>query len=228
MRINKYIADTGACSRREADKLLEEGRVTLNGRRPELGSSVHEGDIVCIDGVKLGSKRPPIYLLLNKPEGITCTTDHRDPDNIIDFLDYPERVFPVGRLDKDSQGIILLTNDGSIVNRILRAENHHEKEYVVTVDQKVTKEFLTAMSAGVAILDTVTKPCKTVFINERTFRIVLTQGLNRQIRRMCEVFGYTVTSLQRVRIMNITIGNLKPGFWRMLTPKEIQQLQSLL
>jgi len=228
VRINKFIAESGACSRREADKLIERGRVTINGQPAVMGSTAETGDKVCIDGRRIAKKKPPIYILLNKPEGITSTTDRKEPTNIIDYLGYPERLFTVGRLDKDSQGIILLTNDGDIVNLILRAENHHEKEYIVTVHRKITNEFLQGMSSGVSILDTMTMPCKLTRINDRTFRIVLTQGLNRQIRRMCEAFGYDVVKLERVRIMNITIGNLKPGDYRMLTSRELEQLMSLL
>lgn len=228
MRINRFIAESGICSRREADRLVETGRVTINGRAAEPGSQVQDGDEVRMDGKPVRSKPEAVYIALNKPEGITCTTDERDPDNIIDFLDYPERVFPIGRLDKDSRGLILLTNDGSIVNQILRAENHHEKEYVVTVNRPVTLDFLRSMANGVPILDTMTRPCKTVRISDDTFRITLTQGLNRQIRRMCEVFGYDVRSLERVRIMNIALGGLKTGTWRYLTKKELEQLMDLL
>lgn len=228
MRINRYVAESGICSRREADRLVEEGLVTINGRRAVPGSQVEPGDDVRVDGQPVAQKPKAVYLAMNKPEGITCTTDERDPDNIIDFLAYPERVFPIGRLDKDSTGLILLTNDGSIVNRILRAENRHEKEYVVTVDRPLTVDMLRRMANGVPILDTVTRPCKTVRIDETTFRITLTQGLNRQIRRMCEVFGCNVVRLERVRIMNIALGSLKQGYWRHLSPKELEQMMSLL
>lgn len=224
MRINKFISDTGICSRREADQWVEAGRVTLNGATATLGSKVNAGDEVRIDGKLLGAKKQPVYIALNKPVGITCTTERHVKDNIVDFVNHSERIFPIGRLDKDSEGLILLTNDGDIVNEVLRAENKHEKEYRVTVDKKLTDTFLEGMAGGVRILGTVTKPCTVARLGDNIFRIVLTQGLNRQIRRMCAVFGYRVRRLQRVRIMHIELGGLKKGQWRTLTSAEIQKL----
>ncbi|QDS36077.1 23S rRNA pseudouridine(2604) synthase RluF [Brevibacillus brevis] len=228
MRINKFISETGICSRREADKLIEAKRVTINGQVAELGSTVASGDDVRIDGQPLGSKKKDVYIVLNKPVGITCTTELQIKGNIIDFVNHPERIFPIGRLDKDSQGLILLTNDGDIVNKILRAENNHDKEYIVTVDKPITANFLHGMANGVRILGTTTKPCKVTKVSDRVFNIVLTQGLNRQIRRMCQAFGYQVRKLERVRIMNITLGNLKLGQWRNLTAKELTDLNKSL
>ncbi|MCG5254257.1 23S rRNA pseudouridine(2604) synthase RluF [Brevibacillus agri] len=228
MRINKFISETGICSRREADKLVEAKRVTINGAPAALGSTIAPGDDVRIDGKPLGEKKKSVYIALNKPVGITCTTELHVKGNIIDFVNHPERIFPIGRLDKDSQGLILLTNDGDIVNKILRAENNHEKEYIVTVDKPVTANFLHGMANGVRILGTVTKPCKVTKVSDRVFNIVLTQGLNRQIRRMCQAFGYQVRQLQRVRIMNIRLGNLKLGQWRNLTSEELRELNRSL
>ncbi|MFF0829548.1 23S rRNA pseudouridine(2604) synthase RluF [Brevibacillus sp. NPDC003359] len=228
MRINKFISETGICSRREADKLIETKRVTINGQLAELGSTVASGDDVRIDGQPLGTKKKDVYIVLNKPVGITCTTELHIKGNIIDFVNHPERIFPIGRLDKDSQGLILLTNDGDIVNKILRAENNHDKEYIVTVDKPITANFLHGMANGVRILGTTTKPCKVTRVSDRVFNIVLTQGLNRQIRRMCQAFGYQVRKLERVRIMNIPLGNLKLGQWRNLTAKELTDLNKSL
>jgi 23S rRNA pseudouridine2604 synthase len=228
MRINKFISETGICSRREADKLIEAKRVTINGQPAELGSTVASGDDVRIDGQPIGSKKKDVYIALNKPVGITCTTELHVKGNIIDFVNHPERIFPIGRLDKDSQGLILLTNDGDIVNKILRAENNHDKEYIVTVDKPITANFLHGMANGVRILGTTTKPCKVTKVSDRVFNIVLTQGLNRQIRRMCQAFGYQVRKLERVRIMNIPLGNLKLGQWRNLTAKELTDLNKSL
>ncbi len=228
MRINKYMAESGACSRREADKLIEEKRVTINGIVCELGSTVKSGDTVCIDGRPIGTKKKSIYIAFNKPVGIECTTDNRVAENIVNFVNHSERIFPIGRLDKDSEGLILLTNDGDIVNKILRAENHHEKEYIVTVNKLITPAFIKGMSEGVKILGIKTKPCKVYSINDKTFRIILTQGLNRQIRRMCEVFGYRVVKLKRIRIMNIRLGRLKIGHWRNVTKSELNELMRLL
>lgn len=229
MRINKYISDTGLCSRREADKIVEEGRVTINGHIAHLGSLVETGDKVCIDGKPIGNKKKkPVYIALNKPVGIICTTERQVKGNIIDFVNYPERIFHIGRLDKDSEGLILLTNDGDIVNKILRSENNHEKEYIVTVNKPITPHFIKGMSSGVRILGTITKPCKVIPINDRTFRIILTQGLNRQIRRMCQAFGYEVVKLKRIRIMNIKLGDLKVGQWRHLTRTELSELKRQL
>ncbi|WP_134683810.1 23S rRNA pseudouridine(2604) synthase RluF [Brevibacillus migulae] len=228
MRINKFISETGICSRREADKWIQDGRVTINGVVAELGSTAEPGDDVRVDGKPIGQKKKPIYIALNKPVGITSTTERHVEGNIIDFVNHPERIFPIGRLDKDSQGLILLTNDGDIVNKILRAENNHEKEYIVTVNRPITPEFVQGMSSGVKILGTKTKPCKVTRLDDRVFRIILTQGLNRQIRRMCEVFGYRVMKLERIRIMNIRLDGLKIGHWRNLTPQELKQLMSYI
>jgi 23S rRNA pseudouridine2604 synthase len=228
MRINKFISETGVCSRREADKLIEAKRVTINGDIAELGSTVESGDAVHIDGEPIGEKKKSVYIALNKPVGITSTTEKHIPGNIVDFVNHPERIFPIGRLDKDSEGLILLTNDGDIVNKILRAENNHDKEYIVTVNKKITPSFIQGMSDGVKILGTTTEKCKVTRINDRVFRIILTQGLNRQIRRMCQAFGYHVQKLQRIRIMNISIDGLKTGQWRNLTKHELSQMTDLL
>jgi len=226
MRLNKYLSETGMCSRREADAWIASGRVSINGKRAVLGTQVEEGDEVRVDNHAVGTrkKKKKIYICLNKPVGITCTTEHGVKDNIVDFVSHEERIFPIGRLDKESEGLILLTNNGDIVNDILRSENNHEKEYLVTVDKPVTDAFIAGMSGGVRILDTKTKPCKVSRLGKYEFRIILTQGLNRQIRRMCEVFGYDVRRLQRVRIVNVRLGNLKPGRWRNLTETELKGL----
>ena len=224
MRLNKYISETGLCSRREADARIEAGRVTINGAVATLGMQVAAGDVVCVDGRPVAGEQQHVYLALNKPVGVISTTERHVAGNILDLVKYPERIFPIGRLDKDSEGLILLTNNGDIVNEILRSENEHEKEYVVTVDRPVTEIFLGGMASGVRILGTVTKPCKVKRIGAATFRIVLTQGLNRQIRRMCSFFGYKVLRLQRVRIINITLGDLRPGQWRHLEPVEVRGL----
>ena len=226
MRLNKYLSETGMCSRREADAWIASGRVSINGKRAELGTQVQEGDEVRVDNHAVGTrkKKKKIYICLNKPVGITCTTEHGVKDNIVDFIGHEERIFPIGRLDKESEGLILLTNNGDIVNDILRSENNHEKEYLVTVDKPVTDAFIAGMSGGVRILDTKTKPCKVSRLGKYEFRIILTQGLNRQIRRMCEVFGYDVRRLQRVRIVNVRLGSLKLGRWRNLTEAELKGL----
>ncbi len=225
MRLNKYLSETGMCSRREADAWIASGRVSINGRRAELGTQVAGADEVRVDNRVIGtSKKKKIYLCLNKPVGITCTTEHGVNDNIIDFIGHEERIFPIGRLDKESEGLNLLTNTGDIVNDILRSENNHEKEYLVTVDKPLTDTFLAGMAGGVRILDTRTRPCKVSRVGKYEFRIILTQGLNRQIRRMCEVFGYDVKRLQRVRIVNIKLGGLKVGRWRNLTEAELRGL----
>lgn len=228
VRLNKFISDTGYCSRREADKLIEQGRVTINGQLPEMGVKVQPDDEVLVDDKPLRAKEKPIYIALNKPTGITCTTERHVKDNIVDFIGHRKRIFPIGRLDKPSDGLIFLTNDGDIVNKILRAGNSHEKEYVVRVDKQITQEFLDKMASGVEILDTVTLPCKVTKETNYSFRIVLTQGLNRQIRRMCEALGYDVFKLRRVRIMNISIDGLPNGKWRYLTDAEIAEIQSLV
>ena len=223
-RLNKFIADSGYCSRREADRLISEGRVLIDGRVGVLGDRVLPGMQVLVDHHPLSGQGEKVYLLLNKPVGIVCTADPREPMNVVDYLSYPIRIFPVGRLDKDSEGLLLLTSDGEIVNRLLRAAGGHEKEYEVTVDRPVTPDFIRGMSAGVPILDTVTLPCKIRRTGERSFTIVIVQGLNRQIRRMCEYFGYSVRSLRRVRIMNLRLGSLRPGQWRELTDDELNEL----
>jgi len=228
MRINKFISETGVCSRREADSWVQAKRVTINGIVAELGSTVEAGDVVKVDGKPIRAKRKPVYIALNKPVGITSTTEKHIAGNIVDFVNHNERIFPIGRLDKDSQGLILLTNDGDIVNKILRAENNHEKEYIVTVNKPINNAFIEGMSRGVRILGTKTKPCKVRKINDKTFNIILTQGLNRQIRRMCQVFGYEVVKLKRIRIMNIQLGELKIGQWRDLTSKEFKELSMLI
>jgi 23S rRNA pseudouridine2604 synthase len=224
MRLNKYISETGVCSRREADKWIEAGRVTLNGAPASLGHKVAEGDEVRIDGNLVGAKKRPIYIALNKPVGITCTTEAHVEDNIVRFVGHSERIFPVGRLDKDSEGLILLTNDGDIVNEILRSENEHEKEYVVSVNRPITDLSLNMLASGVKIMGVTTKPCKVERIDAETFRLVLTQGLNRQIRRMCSALGYRVRRLQRVRIINIQVGALRAGEWRYLSDAEVAGL----
>lgn len=222
--INKFIAATGLCSRREADKLLDAGRVLLNGAAAQRGNRVEAGDEVVVDGKSLTSKPTAVYLALHKPPGITCTTDQRDKSNIIDFINYPERIFPIGRLDKPSTGLILLTNDGDIVNKILRVENAHDKEYIVTVDKPINREFIKRMAGGLPILDTVTKRCEVEKLGKNRFRIILTQGLNRQIRRMCEYLGFEVLTLKRIRIMNVRLDDLPVGEWRELREDELEVL----
>ena len=224
MRLNKYISETGLCSRREADARIEAGRVTINGVVATLGTQVAAGDVVCVDGKPVGGQERHVYIALNKPVGITSTIETHVAGNLLEVVKYPQRIFPIGRLDKDSEGLILLTNNGDIVNEILRSENEHEKEYVVTVDRPVTEIFLNGMASGVRILGTVTKPCKVRRVGAGTFHIILTQGLNRQIRRMCSFFGYKVLKLQRVRIINLQLGDLKPGQWRQLEPAEVRGL----
>jgi len=227
-RINKFLSESGFCSRREADKLIAEGRVTLNGKVPEMGTKVSEKDEVRVDGKLIQEKKhQSIYLAFNKPVGIECTTNQEVRNNIVDYINYPERIFPIGRLDKASEGLIFMTNDGDIVNKILRARNNHEKEYVVTVDKPITDRFIQRMGNGVPILDTVTRKCKVEQISKYIFRIVLTQGLNRQIRRMCEYLGYEVTALKRTRIINITL-DIPVGRYRVLTDAEIKELNQLI
>jgi len=227
-RLNKYISDTGYCSRREADRLIEQGRVTINGKIPEMGTKVSDDDVVSVNGKPVKEKQKRIYIALNKPAGITCTTERHIQGNVIDLIDYSTRIFPIGRLDKPSEGLIFLTNDGDIVNKILRAGNAHEKEYMVKVDSTVTDRFLKDMARGVPILDTVTKPCKVTREGRFEFKIILTQGLNQQIRRMCEYFGFQVKSLTRTRIMNIDMEGLKTGEWRLLTDKEMAEINSMV
>jgi 23S rRNA pseudouridine2604 synthase len=228
-RINKYLSEVGYCSRRAADKLIEDGRVTINGEVPLMGTKIVEGDVVKVDGKSVVKKdEKAVYLVLNKPRGIVCTTDTRvEKDNIIDFLNYPKRIFPIGRLDKASEGLILMTNDGDIVNKILRARNNHEKEYIVQVNKPIDNDFIKKMSQGVPILDTVTRPCKVEQLSRVRFKIILTQGLNRQIRRMCEYLGYHVQQLKRVRIMNIHL-DLPNGKYREMTKEEFRELNNLL
>ena len=229
-RINKYLSEVGYCSRRVADKLIEEGKVTINGKFPEIGTKVEVGDQVAVKGQRIGqsTKQKKIYLVFNKPVGIVCTTDRRvESDNIIDFIKYPTRIFPIGRLDKPSEGLIFLTNDGDIVNKILRARNNHEKEYIVSVNRPINRDFIQSMSNGVEILDTITKNCFVKQLGPKKFKIILTQGLNRQIRRMCESLGFRVKSLKRVRIMNIKL-DVSTGEYREFTKEELFELNELL
>ena len=229
-RINKYLSEVGYCSRRVADSLIEEGKVTINGEIPEMGTKVEDGDQVEVEGQRIekSTKHEKIYLVFNKPAGIVCTTDRRvESDNIIDFIKYPTRIFPIGRLDKPSEGLIFLTNDGDIVNKILRARNNHEKEYIVSVNRPINRDFIQSMSNGVEILDTITKNCFVKQLGPKKFRIILTQGLNRQIRRMCESLGFRVKSLKRVRIMNIKL-DVSTGEYREFTKEELFELNELL
>ena len=228
VRINKYLSETGFCSRREADRLIEQGRVTINGKVPEMGTKVAPGDKVCVNGVLVEDKKQKhIYLAFNKPAGIECTTNQKIKDNIVDYINYPERIFPIGRLDKASEGLIFMTSDGDIVNKILRARNNHEKEYIVTVNKPITDRFIERMANGIPILETITKKCKVEQISKYVFRIILTQGLNRQIRRMCEYLDYEVTALKRTRIINISL-DVPEGKYRHLTDKEITELNQLI
>lgn len=226
--LNKFISQTGICSRREADKWIDAGRVKLNGNVAKKGNRVFENDEVTIDGKPLKNKPKLVYIALNKPAGITCTTDLKDKDNIIDFVNHPQRIFHIGRLDKPSTGLIFLTNDGDIVNQILREENNHDKEYFVKVDQPITSDFIRKMGNGIPILGTMTKKCKVEKVGKFTFRIILTQGLNRQIRRMCEYLDYRVVTLKRERIMNVKLGSLRVGKWRDLTDEELKVLKASL
>ena len=226
IRLNKYIASSGLCSRREADTLIEKGKVTINGTVAVQGSKVMDEDVVEVSGRRITPEDSMVYIAFNKPLGVTCTTDNRDPSNIIDYIGFNERIFPIGRLDKNSSGLILLTNDGSIVNKLLRAENGHEKEYLVTVNRPYDKAFIKSMESGVPVLGQLTLPCKITPAGDRTFKIILHQGLNRQIRRMCEYLGYRVTKLKRIRFMNIRLGDLENGKWRHLTAEEKKELLS--
>ena len=228
-RINKYLSEVGFCSRREADRILEQGRITVNGAAPELGTKVSDEDEILVDGISIRkTEEEHVYIALNKPVGIVCTTDtKREKNNIVDFVNHPKRIFPVGRLDKPSEGLILLTSDGDIVNKILRARNNHEKEYIVRVDKPITPQFLHKMRNGVPILGVITNKCEVEQIDTLSFRIILTQGLNRQIRRMCEYLGYEVKKLKRIRIMNIKL-DLPIGKWRDLTQAEMTELNDLL
>jgi 23S rRNA pseudouridine2604 synthase len=227
-RLNKFLSEAGYCSRRAADKLIEEGRVTVNGKHPEMGTKVSSTDEVSVDGKVVSIKKNRVYIAFNKPVGVVCTTDTRvEKNNIIDFINYPSRIFPIGRLDKDSEGLILLTDDGDIVNKILRSSNNHEKEYIVRVDKPISQTFVKRMSEGVPILDTMTKPCRVQKLSRDSFKIVLTQGLNRQIRRMCSYLDYEVESLKRVRIMNINLMS-DVGEYRNLTKEELNTLNKAL
>ncbi len=228
VRINKYLSEAGICSRREADKLVAQGIVFVDGVRAKSGMKVEPGQVVKIGKKQIGKQDEMVVLAVNKPRGIVCTEERRERDSIIRFLNYPTRITYIGRLDKDSEGLLLMTNNGDIINKMMRAGNKHEKEYKVMVDKEITDEFLQKMASGVPILDTVTRPCKIEKIGKYTFKIILTQGLNRQIRRMCEALGYEVKKLFRIRVMNIEIGNLKPGQYRKLTDKELDELYELI
>lgn len=228
MRLNKFISEKGICSRREADRLIEAGKVTVNGKIAQIGMDVSDEDKVIVNDVPLKNRDEFVYIAFNKPVGITCTTDRSIKGNIIDYINYPKRIFHIGRLDKPSQGLIFLTNDGDIVNKILRAGNNHEKEYIVTVNTPITPEFIKQMGNGLPILNTVTKKCFVKRESKYVFRIILTQGLNRQIRRMCEYLGYTVTKLKRVRIMNITLDNIPEGKWRYISKEELQKINNMV
>ena len=228
IRLNKFLSDAGVCSRREGDRLIEAGKVVVNGKVALMGQKVTINDDIVVNGQRVSREDERILIALNKPVGIECTTDLNNKDNIVDFVNHKKRIFPIGRLDKDSQGLILMTNDGDIVNKILRAGNNHEKEYIVTVNKPINEEFVRRMSNGIRILGQVTKKCYVKKEGNNTFRIILTQGLNRQIRRMCEALGYEVVKLKRVRIMNINLGELKIGKWRDLTYKELKELNSLI
>lgn len=228
IRLNKFLSEAGVCSRREADKLIESGKVTVDGKRAEMGMKVTESQIVCVGKKQVKPKNEMVLLAVNKPVGIVCTEEKREKNNIIQFLKYPTRITYIGRLDKDSEGLLLMTNNGDIINKMMRARNEHEKEYIVTVNKPITDEFLEKMAGGVPILDTVTRKCKVEKFGKFKFRIILTQGLNRQIRRMCEYCGYKVTRLVRVRVMNIKLGNLKPGEYRSVTEEEIAELYELI
>ena len=224
IRLNKFLSDSGYCSRREADRLIDGGKVTVNHEVAVMGQKVTLKDIVKVNGKIISREEEQIVIAFNKPVGVECTTDAGNPDNIVDYIGYHKRIYPIGRLDKNSQGLILLTNDGALVNHILKASNYHEKEYVVTVDKPIDNEFIQKMSSGVEILNQMTRPCKVTKVNKHTFHIVLTQGLNRQIRRMCEVLGYKVQKLKRIRIMNIHLGNLPMGQYRNVTDEELAQI----
>ena len=226
VRLNKYLSQIGYCSRREADRLIEAGSVTVNGQKPKLGGKVTDADEILVNGKPVQKEQEKYLLVFHKPKGVVCTTARSEKNNVIDYIDFPRRVYPVGRLDKDSEGLLLLTNEGDLVNRLMRGGNRHEKEYVVTVDKPVTEQFLLDMSRGVYLeeLDVTTRPCKVEKMDVLTFRIILTQGLNRQIRRMCACFGYKTVALKRIRIMNIRLGSLPVGEYRMASPEEIRQL----
>ncbi len=228
INLNKYISSSGMCSRRDAEKFIKEGRVTINGKPTQLGNRVAKKDVVKLDGRLVEPKNVTLYIALNKPVGIVSTTDDREPNNIVKHVNYPERLFPIGRLDKPSEGLIFLTNDGDIVNKILRAGNNHEKEYFVSVDKSITDDFITKMGNGIPILGTMTKKCFVEKISDKIFKIILTQGLNRQIRRMCEYLDYEVTKLKRTRIMNVELGYLQSGDWRELTDEEMKEINKMI
>jgi len=225
LNLNKYISDTGICSRREAEKFIVAGRVKINGTVAVLGNRVREGDEVLLDNKPVKAKQKPLYIAFNKPVGITCTTERHIKENIIDYIKHPQRIFPIGRLDKPSEGLIFLTNDGNIVNKILRAGNNHEKEYTVAVNKPITDDFIRKMGNGIPVLDQITKKCHVEKVSNFVFKIILTQGLNRQIRRMCEYLGYSVTSLRRDRIMNVSVDGIATGKWRYLTDGEISEIE---
>lgn len=228
INLNKFISATGICSRREAEKFIVAGEVTINGKTAQLGNRVFEGDVVKLKGKALKAKPKTLYIALNKPVGIVSTTDSKERKNIVKHVNHPQRLFPIGRLDKPSEGLIFLTNDGDIVNKILRAGNNHQKEYIVTVDKQIDDVFVKKMESGIPILGTVTKKCLVRKVSNDTFKIILTQGLNRQIRRMCEYLGYEVKRLKRTRIMNVHLGGLKPGDWRELTSKEMDEIHKMI
>lgn len=228
IRLNKFLSEAGVCSRREADRLIESGKVTVDGKRAQTGMRILSSQKVCVGKKEIRQKQEMVLLAVNKPVGIVCTEEKKEKNNIIRFLNYPTRITYIGRLDKDSEGLLLMTNNGDIINKMMRAGNQHEKEYKVTVNKPVTKEFIERMANGVPILDTVTRKCQVEMIGKYKFRIILTQGLNRQIRRMCEYLGYKVTKLERIRVMNITLGNLRPGEYRKVTEAEIQELYELI
>lgn len=225
IRINKYLSEAGFCSRRQADELIAQGRVTIDGQTAKPGDKATDDQTIMVGRQRVVRKEPFIMIALNKPKGIVCTTAEVEKNNVIKFLNFPQRIYPVGRLDKDSEGLLLLTNQGELANELMKARNFHEKEYVVRVNKPITKDFIKGMRGGVPILDTVTRPCKVRYVDKHTFEIILTQGLNRQIRRMCEYFGYKVTALKRIRIVNIELGKLKTGQWRNLTDDEIRVLK---
>ena len=228
INLNKYISSSGVCSRREAEKFIKEGRVTINGKSTQLGNRVGKKDIVKLDGRLVVPKNITLYIALNKPVGIVSTTDDREPDNIVQHINYPERLFPIGRLDKPSEGLIFLTNDGDIVNKILRAGNNHEKEYFVSVNKSISDDFIKKMGSGIPILGTITQKCIVEKVSNKIFKIILTQGLNRQIRRMCEYLDYEVTKLKRTRIMNVELGYLQTGDWRELTDEEMREINTMI
>lgn len=228
VRINKFLSEAGVCSRREADRLVESGKVTVDGVAAQMGTKVNHSQKICVNGKPIKREEKMVFIAFNKPVGVVCTAEKKEKNNIIDFINYPQRIYPVGRLDKYSQGLILLTNNGDIVNKMMRSGNMHEKEYIVEVDKPITEEFLKGMSEGVPILDTITRKCKIEKIGRNSFRIIITQGLNRQIRRMCEFFGYNVTKLERIRIMNISLGKLKQGTYRNVTVRELDKLEEMI